>query len=99
MAELNCTKEDWKVVGPAFVFSTEKPPRLIADVGTANFSLKETEANDHLIAAAPDMYRALMGAAALLLSEGYIESDIVWDIKQALAKAEGKESHGKQSGN
>ena len=49
-----------------FIFTDEKPPRLVAEIMTSNFSQKEWQHNAHLIAASPrmdeiisDMYEAL----------------------------------------
>ena len=86
--------KDWVQKGD-FVFSGEKPPRLIASIGTMNFGRKERLANAHLIAAAPDLYEALKGLAIAYNVDG--EGVIVnqdphyWQqALKAIAKAEGK---------
>ena len=84
---MNHTKGEWIKEG-AFIFSSEKPPRLIAEVIRPNMSLEEQQANAHLIAAGPAMYEALKD---LLwdLKQGAIPNDLTF-IEEALAKAEGK---------
>lgn len=51
----------WIKVGSHFVFTCEKPPRLVAEIMIGNWGLKQQEAHASLIAAAPDMYKAGKG--------------------------------------
>ena len=64
----NFTKGEWIKQG-SFIFSSEKPPRLIAEVIRHNMSFNEQQANAHLIAAAPRM------AGLLLESREFIGGD------------------------
>jgi GTP:adenosylcobinamide-phosphate guanylyltransferase len=72
---------------------------VIADVwGAVEYLEKSKVANAHLIAAAPEMYKALKHVAAILSSAVWNEQKVlVWsllDLEQALAaiaKAEGRE--------
>ncbi len=49
----------WIKVG-FFIFTIEKPPRMVADISTINFSLSQAEANANLISAAPALHESLL---------------------------------------
>ena len=103
---MNCTRGKWEfysgVGAPAVIVKGNKQPdKLIchARLFMGSEDLSESEANAHLISAAPDMYEALkMSKDALktLLYEhptdeiGIIQISV---IDKALNKAEGKEEN------
>ena len=82
---MEITKGKWKVVGANHVYCdiNESESRLIAKIGGED---EETEANAHLIAAAPDMYEALKDAEKTLRRNGIVLVLVI----RALAKAEVK---------
>jgi hypothetical protein len=87
---MNYTKGEWKIKG-RYVFSDEKPPRMIAEAKIVNFSLKEAGSNANLIAAAPKLYEALKMVVDNHLIEASAENQsIVMAIYEALAEVEGK---------
>mgnify|MGYP001559842575 CR=1 FL=1 len=92
------TKGGWIQIGN-FIFSSEKPPRLIAEISSSNFGLKEQLANAHLIAAAPDMYEACLQMQEFIstwkdvlltnMTRGILMGE-TGKLLTAIAKAEGK---------
>lgn len=82
------TKDKWEIskgIDGAVVYG--------ADAGTITsvpMDLQAWEANAHLIAAAPDLYEALLQARDDLRGQGFFEdSPPIASIDKALAKAEG----------
>ncbi len=93
----------WIRVGIAYIFTAEKPPRLVADVSLRNWSVAEIKANANLIAAAPEMHWALTEVVKELhiaFDSENCEHDVgicfcgtrhmIDNAEQALAKAEEK---------
>ena len=90
---MNYTKGEWKVASHPLVGI-----QVQADTGERRISIcnLQDEANAHLIAAAPDMYEALLLALPLLhddwdgTSSDSAGNVAIARVGQALAKAEGK---------
>ncbi len=83
---MNYTKEEWAVkVNPkGYGYDVVEGKHRIAD--------QLSEANANLIAAAPDMYKALREACQFITpQQAEFAPTAVSKIRQALAKAEGKE--------
>ena len=79
------TKKGWVKQG-FFIFSAEKPPRLIAEIMRPNMSLQESEANANLIAAAPKYDEATKQACvAMSLRYGY-DGDLELGYKEVEEK-------------
>lgn len=88
----------WVKAG-SFIFTTEHPPRLIAEVHKANIGLEAATANAWLIASAPDMYRALKAVYERMEKRDRINQaldgepthdELLEQVSTALAKAGGK---------
>lgn len=77
------TKGKWKVVGANHVYCdiNESESRLIAKIGGED---EETEANVHLIAAAPDMYEALKMSKGVMEALG-VAPHVIKVVDEALA--------------
>ena len=52
---------------------------------------REVEANGHLLAAAPDLYNACQHALYMLETEGMGDDELLEELRDAIARAEGKE--------
>ena len=94
----NFTKGEWEVThfgSKAQIFCDHK--MIVGDLYDEEHepTLKELEANAHLIAASPEMYQVLTRIKFLIDSgdwqppKGFCETEINW-INSVLAKAEGK---------
>ncbi len=87
------TKGEWMVEGDCYIIAGEEYKHsLIADIATANDNY---EANAHLIAAAPDMYEALIwfqewNGNRKPDGEKPNRADVARKVKQALSKANGE---------
>jgi hypothetical protein len=104
MAELNITKGEWRAEGTNVVVNGKilghNLPVMIAQAYDPNDHLHSTDiakANAHLIAAAPGMYEALKKVFARqeivkgrVVLRGMPTEDEIFEIDEALAKAEGK---------
>jgi len=91
---MNYTKGEWKAEQDAAnsirIFSQDSEQIASVMDYDGNDITEEMEANAHLIAAAPDAYKELKEAYGMGLFDGC--DDIQFNrIKQALAKAEGKD--------
>jgi hypothetical protein len=97
---MNNTQGDWRAIiddqGPYWLIRNDE--HIIAKVGwgdLTNIEIKEVEADAHLIAAAPDLYEALLSALGSLVALGIQNqswgNEVTEYIKKALAKAEGRE--------
>jgi len=73
------------------VGSTECEPIIIWADGTPIAKVYNSEANAHLIAAAPDLYEALRNARAALARYVSVEEPVFVAVTEAIAKAEGRD--------
>lgn len=98
------TKGEWKAVKDTngrthlMAFDSDGAERNIAILSVR--SVEQTEADAHLIAAAPAMYEALkaiINNQMLRKAGNFTECGILQQIDQALAKAEGKGGDARQS--
>jgi len=95
---MNYTKGEWKAEQDAAnsirIFSQDSEQISSVMDYDGNDITEEMEANAHLIAAAPDMYEALLSALGAIATEdsgeGWVK-EITGVITKAMAKAEGKE--------
>ena len=76
----NFTKGKWVKQG-SFIFSSEKPPRLIAETIRIGLSYGEQQANARLIASAPRLYEALREAEVFTK----VDDRVHFKVEQALA--------------
>ena len=84
------TKGEWKSEGKKVLLSHPGWSDDRKVIASCNEWLEgESEANAHLIAAAPDLYEACWSASAALQGEdGYIINQIKDKLAKAIAKAE-----------
>jgi hypothetical protein len=97
MDETKFTKGEWRVIDLSHGLVVSCKGIDIADIGTWKSHEKESEANAHLIAAAPDLYAALeqfISECTLQYTDGRRTTapayDTVEKAAQALAKARGE---------
>lgn len=85
-----------KMMTADLIYERDYGGRWIAAVWQDDFGVDEQEANAHLIAAAPDLYRAARNALDKVFNDGKregwaeIQISALDELRAALAKAEGK---------
>lgn len=86
------TRGPWKVIGPDSMHPSQA--MVCATIGVQIYSApltNETEANAHLIAAAPDLLEALKEALALMPGGTITRNEWEARARAALKKASGEE--------
>lgn len=93
--ETKFTKGEWLIAGGNFIYSLNDKDcnqfsLLLQGNGTHGAGIDEIDANAHLIAAAPDGYKAAIDAIKLLKSIGLENSDECQALISATSKARGE---------